>query len=54
MIWGRGLERRYLFVGVADKKDFLARVGDGLAKTQCQCLTWTIMSNHYLCESSHK
>ena len=44
---GRGLERRHIFAGTDDKQDFLARLGDGLAKTQCQCLAWAIMSNHY-------
>jgi len=44
---GRGLERRRIFAGVEDKNDFVERLGEGLERTQCQCLAWAIMSNHY-------
>jgi len=44
---GRGLERRRIFSGDDDKKDFLERLGLGLAQTDCQCLAFAMMSNHY-------
>lgn len=44
---GRGLERRYIFEHAIDKRDFLTRFGKLLERTSCQCLAWTVMSNHY-------
>jgi REP element-mobilizing transposase RayT len=44
---GRGLERRALFEDPIDKQDFLDRLGKNLDRTQCQCLAWALMSNHY-------
>jgi len=44
---GRGLERRRVFAGNDDKNDFLERLGEGLERSQCQCLAWAVMSNHY-------
>jgi REP element-mobilizing transposase RayT len=44
---GRGLERRRIFNSDAEKKDFLARLGETLARTGSQCLAWSLMSNHY-------
>jgi len=44
---GRGLERRYIFSEDEDKQDFLQRLGDGLNRTDCQCLAFAMMSNHY-------
>ncbi|VAX00967.1 hypothetical protein MNBD_GAMMA21-1113 [hydrothermal vent metagenome] len=44
---GRGLERRNIFSNDEDKTDFLERLGIGLAQTQCQCLAFAMMSNHY-------
>ena len=44
---GRGLERRRIFSSVEDKEDFLERLGEGLDRTHCQCLAFSIMSNHY-------
>lgn len=44
---GRGLERRRIFSGDDDKDDFLERLGLGLAQTDCQCLAFAMMSNHY-------
>ncbi|MFV2059010.1 MAG: transposase, partial [Thiohalomonadales bacterium] len=39
--------RRRIFAGVDDKNDFVERLGKGLERTQCQCLAWALMSNHY-------
>jgi REP element-mobilizing transposase RayT len=44
---GRGLERRRIFYADADKQDFLARLGETLARSGSQCLAWSVMSNHY-------
>lgn len=44
---GRGLERRHIFRGAADKRDFLSRLGRCLSRSQAQCLAWAIMPNHY-------
>ena len=46
-VMGRGLERRSIFKQDADKCDFLDRLGDGLERTQAQCMAWALMSNHY-------
>jgi len=44
---GRGLERRRVLGGDADKADFLERLCRGLENTGSQCLAWALMSNHY-------
>jgi putative transposase len=44
---GRGLERRCIFRNHVDKRDFLARIGEHLQRTDYQCLAWALMSNHY-------
>ena len=46
-VLGRGLERRYIFADDEDKIDFLKRLGEGLYRTDCQCLAFAMMSNHY-------
>lgn len=46
-IIGRGLERRHIFEGAADKRDFLSRLGENLSRSDAQCLAWAVMSNHY-------
>ena len=43
----RGLERRWIFNDEEDKRDFLARLSDGLDVTASHCLAWAVMSNHY-------
>jgi hypothetical protein len=44
---GRGLERRRIFYADADKQNFLARLGEALARSGFQCLAWAVMTNHY-------
>ena len=46
-VFGRGLERRYIFHETSDKEDFLSRLGRCLFRSQAQCLAWAIMSDHY-------
>ena len=42
----RGIERRKIFIDKADREEFLRRLGDGLEKTSCQCIAWSLMPNH--------
>jgi len=44
---GRGLEHRRIFHTDVDKQDFLARLGETLARSGSQCLVWSVMSDHY-------
>jgi len=46
-VMGRGLERRNIFDHIEDKKDFLARIGIALKKSDASCFAWAMMSNHY-------
>jgi len=46
-VLGRGIERRNIFEQTQDKTDFLNRLGIALEKTDIQCLSWALMSNHY-------
>lgn len=46
-VLGRGIERKTLFSGGADKADFLNRLEKGLNKTDHQCYAWALMDNHY-------
>ncbi len=44
---GRGLERRRIFSGDKDKKDFLDRFAGLLKESQFDCMAWSLMPNHY-------
>ena len=44
---GRGIERKNIFGGDADKKEFLRRLKLLFAKRSMQCYAWCIMDNHY-------
>lgn len=46
-LFGRGLERRFIFRDDEDKLDFLERLGQVLHCSEAQCIAWAIMSNHY-------
>lgn len=46
-IIGRGIERKAIFKDPKDKKEFLRRLSELLAKTKIQCYAWCIMDNHY-------
>lgn len=46
-VMGRGLERRRIFDALSDKRDFLRRLAVGLERTGCECMAWSLMSNHY-------
>ena len=44
---GRGLERRRIFATIADKTDFLNRLGLCLKEQKSECMACALMSNHY-------
>lgn len=46
-VMGRGIERKAIFKEPKDKKEFLRRLSDLLAKTKSRCYAWCIMDNHY-------
>ena len=50
----RGLNRRKIFFDDADRDDFLDRLGDILSDSETPCFAWALMTNHLLCEASHK
>jgi hypothetical protein len=50
----RGIERRRIVNDVADRKNFLKRIGELAAGTKTRIYAWALMTNHILCEASHK
>lgn len=46
-IYGRGFERRQIFLEPECKHDFLKRLEKSLKKQNVHCLAWALMSNHY-------
>ena len=44
---GRGIKRRAIFKEEADKKSFLKRIKNQLAKSSMQCYAWCIMENYF-------
>ena len=50
----RGIERKAIFKDNADRINFLERLGRIIPETETVCYAWVMMSNHYLCEASHK
>lgn len=46
-LMGRGLEKRDIFRDDADKRDFLARLGKILCRSETRCIAWAIMPNHF-------
>ena len=43
----RGIERRKIFDGDADRDHFLQRMGEILLDTQTTCFAWALMPNHF-------
>ena len=43
----RGIERRKIFLDEADREEFLRRLEEGLEKTSCRCIAWSLMPNHF-------
>ncbi len=43
----RGIERRKIFDGDADRDHFLHRMGEILLDTQTTCFAWALMPNHF-------
>ena len=50
----RGINRRKIFFDDADRDDFLDRLDGILVDSQTACFAWASMTNHALCEDSHK
>ena len=42
----RGIERRPVFAGLADRRDFFRRCGDLFPETGTSCYAWALLSNH--------
>ena len=50
----RGIERRRIVNDVADRKNFVKRLAELAAGTKTTIYAWALMTNHFLCEASHK
>ena len=46
-ITARGIERRKIFRGDADRNHFIERLGGILTETRTRCLAWALMDNHF-------
>lgn len=42
----RGIERRDIFITVADRQDFVRRLSDLLRETKTICYAWALLGNH--------
>ncbi|OGR67821.1 MAG: hypothetical protein A2081_04225 [Elusimicrobia bacterium GWC2_61_19] len=45
-IMTRGIEKRKIFLGDVDRRDFIARLRNALAEHGCACFAWALMPNH--------
>jgi REP element-mobilizing transposase RayT len=43
----RGIERQNIFRDRIDREEFLRRLKTALEKTDCQCIAWSLMPNHF-------
>ena len=50
----RGIERRPIVDDDKDRENFVSRLGRLAAETETGIFAWTLMTNHFLCEASHK
>ena len=50
----RGINRRRIVKDVEDRKNFVKRMGELAAETKTTIYAWALMTNHFLCEASHK
>jgi putative transposase len=46
-VMARGIERRNIFAGVLDYREFIDRLEDALRKSGCVCFAWVLMPNHF-------
>jgi REP element-mobilizing transposase RayT len=46
-ITARGIERRNIFRGDADRNHFIERLGAILTETRTRCLAWALVNNHF-------
>jgi len=45
-VMGRGIERREIFLAVADYQHFLEQMGRVLTQGGARCVAWSLMPNH--------
>ena len=50
----RGIEKKEIVADKYDRTDFVKRMGDLAQETGTSIYAWSLMTNHYLCEASHK
>lgn len=46
-VYGRGIEKRDIFLDDRDRQEFLRRVGINLKRWDVSCIAWAIMPNHF-------
>ena len=46
-VMGRGIEGRDIFEDIADREDFLDRLGTILSESHTRCYAWSILPNHF-------
>ena len=50
----RGIEKRRIVNDVADRKNFVKRLGELSAGTNTRIYAWALMTSHALCRALHK
>ncbi len=46
-VYGRGIEKRDLFLDDGDRERFVLRLGANLARWRIHCIAWALMPNHF-------
>ena len=50
----RGIEKRRIVDDVADRKNFVKRMGELAEGTKTKIYAWALITNHALCRALHK
>jgi len=50
----RGINKRRIVDDVADRKNFVTRMGELAVGTKTAIYAWALMTNHFLCGAPHK
>ena len=50
----RGIERKAIFKDDSDRENFFNRLSTIVSESQTGCYGWAMLTNHFLCEASHK
>ena len=53
-VTSRGNDKADIYLGDEDREEFLEILGHVCARHDWLCYAYCMMSNHYLCEASHK